>query len=196
MKVTSMKIFLKMKDLCLKDLGPHHQMNTPRLARSLVTCTRVWTPQVCQVMSELLKHVTRHSSSVTGNTNRCQYCQIVWRMTKPVTVQHVGENYIEFIICIGMTLFSCFRIWTTKQQAHHPSSQSQSRLSIRDLPSPDRRELLKLYTEQWWHWPCRGSWQWRPDHSWQCGKLSNICHQWLFPGNSHNLSKVALNIDL
>ena len=47
MKVTSMKIFLKMKDSCLKDLGHRHQMNIPRMPQSLVTRTRLWITQVC-----------------------------------------------------------------------------------------------------------------------------------------------------
>ena len=61
MKVTSMKIFLKTKDSCLKNLGHRHRMNIPRMSRTLVT--RVWTTQVCQVMSPVLKHVTRLRSS-------------------------------------------------------------------------------------------------------------------------------------
>ena len=49
MKVTSMKIFLKMKDSCLKDLGHRHQMNIPRMTQSLVTRTRLWITQVCVI---------------------------------------------------------------------------------------------------------------------------------------------------
>ena len=88
MKVTSMKIFLKMKDSCLRDLGQRRQMNIPQLPR-----WQLWTTQV---RSDVKIRQTYDESQINlwqSTLNWCQHWQIVWQVTKLVRLQHVSDQY-------------------------------------------------------------------------------------------------------